>query len=39
MDNFDYFSEVLNDYCVKHGLPLDMSADDILHGHFHGTMH
>ena len=39
MDNFDYFSEVLNDYSVKHGLPLDMSADDILHGHFHGTMH
>ena len=31
MDNFDYLSEVLNDYCTKHNLPLDMSADDILY--------
>ena len=31
MDNFDYLSEVFNDYCIKHNLPLDMSADDILH--------
>ena len=37
MDNFDYLSEVFNDYCIKHKLPLDMSADDILHGNFHGT--
>jgi hypothetical protein len=39
MDNFDYLSEVFNDYCIKHKLPLNMSADDILHGNFHGTMY
>ena len=38
MDNFDYLSEVFNDYCVKHGLPLNMSADDMLHGNFYGTV-
>ena len=32
MDNFDFLSEVFNDYCVKNNLPLNMSADDILHG-------
>ena len=31
MDNFDYLSEVFNDYCIKHKLPLDMSADDMIH--------
>ena len=31
MDNFDYLCEVFNDYCIKHKLPLDISADDMLH--------
>ena len=31
MDNFDYLTEVFNDYCIKHDLPLDMSADDMIH--------
>ena len=31
MDNFDYLTEVLNDYCIKHNLPLDMSADDMIY--------
>jgi len=39
MDNFDYLSEVFNDYCIKHKLPLDMSADDILYGKFHSTIY
>ena len=34
----DYLNEVLHDYCVKHNLPLDMSADDMLHGKFHSTI-
>ena len=31
MDNFDYLTEVLNDYCIKHDLPIDMSADDMIY--------
>ena len=31
MDNFDYLTEVLNDYCIKHNLPIDMSADDMIY--------
>ena len=31
MDNFDYLTEVLNDYCIKYNLPLDMSADDMIY--------
>ena len=38
MDNFDFLSEVFNDYCVKNNLPLNMSADDILHGNNYGTI-
>ena len=38
MDIFDYLSEVFNDYCVKHNLPLDMSADDMLHGNFQSDL-
>ena len=38
MDNFDFLCEVFNDYCIKHKLPLDMSADDILHGNNYGTI-
>ena len=36
MDNFDYLSVVFDDYCIKHGLPLDVSADDMLYGDFQG---
>ena len=38
MDNFDFLCEVFNDYCIKHKLPLDMSAYDILHGNNYGTI-
>ena len=38
MDNFDFLSEVFNDYCVKNNLPLDMSADDILYSKNYGTI-
>ena len=38
MDNFDYLSEVFNDYCIKHNLPLNMSTDDILHRNNYGTI-
>ena len=31
MDNFDYLTEVLNDYCIKYNLPIDMSADDMIY--------
>ena len=31
MDNFDFLTEVLSDYCIKHNLPLDMSADDMIY--------
>ena len=31
MDNFDYLTEVFNDYCIKNNLPLDISADDMIH--------
>ena len=31
MDNFDYLTEVFNDYCIKNDLPLDISADDMIH--------
>ena len=31
MDNFDYLTEVFNDYCIKNNLPIDMSADDMIY--------
>ena len=31
MDNFDYLTEVFYDYCIKHKLPIDISADDMIY--------
>ena len=38
MDNMNFLSEVLEDFCNKHDLPF-MSADDILYGDVELTEH